>query len=99
MMLVVLLILFSLMQIYIGAWTLSFLQGDKENFQFKVEHIILSLLIGMGIETLLFLFLDILFIPLIGVFISFVLVYFYPIDREFHKKLIDEINLRKLKNV
>ena len=38
-------------------------------------------------------------IPLIGVFISFVLVYFYPIDREFHKKLIDEINLRKLKNV
>jgi len=38
-------------------------------------------------------------IPLIGVFISFVLVYFYPIDREFHKKLIDEINLSKLKNV
>ena len=38
-------------------------------------------------------------IPLIGVFISFVLVYFYPIDRVFHKKLIDEINLRKLKNV
>ena len=38
-------------------------------------------------------------IPLIGVFISFVLIYFYPIDREFHKKLIDEINLRKLKNV
>ena len=38
-------------------------------------------------------------IPLIGVFISFALVYFYPIDREFHKKLIDEINLRKLENV
>ena len=38
-------------------------------------------------------------IPLIGVFISFVLVYFYPIDREFHKKLIDEINLRKLEDV
>ena len=38
-------------------------------------------------------------IPLIGVFISFVLIYFYPIDREFHKKLIDEINLRKLENV
>jgi len=38
-------------------------------------------------------------IPLIGVFISFVLVYFYPIDREFHKKLIDDINLRKLEDV
>ena len=38
-------------------------------------------------------------IPLIGVFISFVLIYFYPIDREFHKKLIDEINLRKLEDV
>ena len=35
-------------------------------------------------------------IPLVGVFISFVLVYFYPIDREFHKKLINDINLRKL---
>ena len=38
-------------------------------------------------------------IPLIGVFISFILIYFYPIDREFHKKLIDEINLRKLEDV
>ena len=38
-------------------------------------------------------------IPLIGVFISFVLIYFYPIDREFHKKLINEINLRKLEDV
>ena len=34
-------------------------------------------------------------IPLIGVFISFVLVYFYPIDKEFHQKLIDEIRVRK----
>jgi len=38
-------------------------------------------------------------IPLVGVFISFVLVYFYPIDREFHKKLINDINLRKLEDV
>jgi GPH family glycoside/pentoside/hexuronide:cation symporter len=38
-------------------------------------------------------------IPLIGIFISFVLIYFYPIDKEFHKKLIDEINLRKLEDV
>ena len=37
-------------------------------------------------------------IPLIGVFISFVLVYFYPIDKKFHRKLIDEINLRKQEN-
>ena len=34
-------------------------------------------------------------IPLIGVFISFVLVYFYPIDKKFHQKLIDEIRVRK----
>lgn len=34
-------------------------------------------------------------IPLIGVFISFLLVYFYPIDKKFHQKLIDEIRLRK----
>ena len=34
-------------------------------------------------------------IPLIGVFISFVLVYFYPIDKKFHQKLIDEIRARK----
>jgi len=34
-------------------------------------------------------------IPLIGAFISFVLVYFYPIDKKFHQKLIDEIRVRK----
>ena len=34
-------------------------------------------------------------IPFIGVFISFVLVYFYPIDKKFHQKLIDEIRVRK----
>ncbi|MDA1037791.1 MAG: MFS transporter [Proteobacteria bacterium] len=34
-------------------------------------------------------------IPLIGVFISFVLVCFYPIDKKFHQKLIDEIRVRK----
>jgi len=34
-------------------------------------------------------------IPLIGVFISFLLVYFYPIDKKFHQKLIDEIRVRK----
>ena len=67
MMSVILLLLFSLVQIYIGVWTLSFLNRDKEDFQLKVEHIFLSLLIGMGIETVLFLFLDIFFIPLSGV--------------------------------
>ncbi|MDC3078397.1 glycoside-pentoside-hexuronide (GPH):cation symporter [SAR86 cluster bacterium] len=34
------------------------------------------------------------FIPLSGVVLSFILVYFYPIDSKFHKKLIKEINER-----
>ena len=37
-------------------------------------------------------------IPLVGIFISFILVYFYPIDKSFHKKLINEIEIRKLSN-
>ena len=37
-------------------------------------------------------------IPLIGILISFILVSFYPIDKSFHKKLINEIELRKLNN-
>ena len=37
-------------------------------------------------------------IPLIGIFISFILVSFYPIDKSFHKKLINEIELRKPNN-
>ena len=37
-------------------------------------------------------------IPLTGIFISFILVSFYPIDRSFHQKLIQEINLRKPDN-
>ena len=34
------------------------------------------------------------FIPLSGVVLSFILVYFYPIDSKFHQKLIREINER-----
>ena len=37
-------------------------------------------------------------IPLVGIFISFILVSFYPIDKSFHKKLINEIEVRKLNN-
>jgi len=37
-------------------------------------------------------------VPLTGIFISFILVSFYPIDRSFHQKLIQEINLRKPDN-
>tara|TARA_B100000035_G_scaffold12766_1_gene10585 strand:+ start:43 stop:1395 length:1353 start_codon:yes stop_codon:yes gene_type:complete len=37
-------------------------------------------------------------IPLTGIFISFILVSFYPIDKSFHQKLIHEINLRKPDN-
>ena len=37
-------------------------------------------------------------IPLTGIFISFVLVSFYPIDKKFHQKLINEIEARKLGN-
>ena len=37
-------------------------------------------------------------IPLVGIFISFILVSFYPIDKSFHKKLINEIEIRKLHN-
>ena len=37
-------------------------------------------------------------IPLTGILISFVLVYFYPIDKSFHQKLINEIEERKLGN-
>jgi len=37
-------------------------------------------------------------IPLTGIFISFILVSFYPIDKSFHQELIHEINLRKSDN-
>jgi len=37
-------------------------------------------------------------IPLTGIFISFVLVSFYPIDKSFHQKLINEIESRKISN-
>tara|TARA_B000000475_G_scaffold6946_1_gene6397 strand:+ start:1705 stop:3057 length:1353 start_codon:yes stop_codon:yes gene_type:complete len=37
-------------------------------------------------------------IPLAGACISFILVYFYPIDKAFHKKLIQDIEDRKLLN-
>ena len=37
-------------------------------------------------------------IPLTGIFISFVLVSFYPIDKSFHQKLIQEIESRKFGN-
>jgi GPH family glycoside/pentoside/hexuronide:cation symporter len=37
-------------------------------------------------------------IPVIGVSISLILVYFYPIDRNFHKKLIEDIENRKIQN-
>ena len=37
-------------------------------------------------------------IPLTGIFISFILVSFYPIDKSFHQKLINEIEARKLGN-
>ena len=37
-------------------------------------------------------------IPLTGILISFVLVYFYPIDKSFHQQLINEIEERKLGN-
>ena len=37
-------------------------------------------------------------IPLTGILISFVLVYFYPIDKSFHQNLINEIEERKLDN-
>ena len=33
-------------------------------------------------------------IPIVGIFISFILVWFYPIDANFHKNLISEINER-----
>ena len=38
-------------------------------------------------------------IPLIGVFISFVLLYFYPIDKAFHRKLIPDIENRRVSDV
>ena len=38
-------------------------------------------------------------IPLIGVFISFVLLYFYPIDKAFHRKLIQDIENRRISDV
>jgi GPH family glycoside/pentoside/hexuronide:cation symporter len=38
-------------------------------------------------------------IPLIGVFISFVLLYFYPIDKAFHRKLIQDIENRRVLDV
>jgi GPH family glycoside/pentoside/hexuronide:cation symporter len=38
-------------------------------------------------------------IPLIGVCISFVLLYFYPIDKNFHEKLIKDIENRRASDV
>ena len=38
-------------------------------------------------------------IPLIGVSISFVLLYFYPIDKAFHRKLIQDIENRRVSDV
>ena len=38
-------------------------------------------------------------IPLIGAFISFVLLYFYPIDKAFHRKLIQDIENRRVSDV
>lgn len=35
-------------------------------------------------------------IPLTGIFLSFVLVSFYPIDKTYHQKLIFEIENKKL---
>jgi GPH family glycoside/pentoside/hexuronide:cation symporter len=35
-------------------------------------------------------------IPLAGIFLSFVLVSFYPIDKTYHQKLIFEIENKKL---
>ena len=35
-------------------------------------------------------------IPLTGIFLSFVLVSFYPIDKTYHQKLIFEIERKKL---
>ena len=49
-------------------------------------------------ETLSGLKLIMTWIPLVGVMISFILVYFYPIDKSFHQKLITEIHDRKLEN-
>ena len=49
-------------------------------------------------ETLAGLKLIMTWIPLTGILISFVLVSFYPIDKSFHQKLINEIEERKLGN-
>ena len=38
-------------------------------------------------------------VPIVGVLISFALVYFYPIDKKYHNQLMDDIERRKLKNV
>lgn len=38
-------------------------------------------------------------IPLVGVCISFVLLYFYPIDKTLHEKLVRDIESRQVLNV
>ena len=38
-------------------------------------------------------------IPLVGVCISFVLLYFYPIDKTLHEKLVRDIESRQVSNV
>tara|TARA_B100001029_G_C15063885_1_gene461490 strand:- start:6110 stop:7468 length:1359 start_codon:yes stop_codon:yes gene_type:complete len=37
-------------------------------------------------------------IPLTGIFLSLVMVYFYPIDKDFHQELLNEIEKRKSNN-
>jgi GPH family glycoside/pentoside/hexuronide:cation symporter len=37
-------------------------------------------------------------IPLAGICLSFVLVYFYPIDKAFHEKLLQDIQEKRLLN-
>jgi GPH family glycoside/pentoside/hexuronide:cation symporter len=51
-----------------------------------------------SVETLSGLKLIMTWIPLTGVLISFILVSFYPIDKIFHQKLIQEIQERKVVN-
>ena len=68
-----------------------FMDANKPNGDWKIIQ-------EQSAETLAGLKLIMTWVPLAGVIISLMLVSFYPIDKIFHQKLIQDITDRKLVN-
>ena len=61
---ILLFLILTCLQIYIGFWAISYFNRKTDSFTNRLEHIFLSLIIGMGISSVFVLVLDIFFIPL-----------------------------------